>query len=257
MKETISTHLATIERKYAVKIVYACESGSRAWGFASTNSDYDVRFLYLHAPNWYLSIYEKRNVIEYMNNGVLDINGWDIRKALRLLQKGNAALREWLHSPIVYLMQEPARSLLLELAEQAFLPETLCYHYLSMARKSLVTIRNASQAKLKTYLYALRPLLCCRWIIEQNIQPPMLIDDLLSACMPQEQRQIWELVQQLLEQKRHGEETSMVERSEVFESFLAEQLMTLEADIPKNPVKCPADEFDRVFKALLALDNQQ
>jgi predicted nucleotidyltransferase len=257
MKETISTHLTTIERKYAVTILYACESGSRAWGFASTNSDYDVRFVYVHARDWYLSIHEKRNVIEYMDDGVLDINGWDIRKALRLLQKGNAALREWLHSPVIYLARDPAHSMLLELAQQAFLPETLCHHYLAMARKSLAGIKDAPQAKLKSYLYALRPLLCCKWIVERNTQPPMLIDELLSACFPQEQRQVWEHVQQLLEQKRHGKETSSGERSEMFESFLAEQSTRLETGIPKNPAKCPANEFDRVFKALLTMDNQQ
>jgi len=252
MEAAIMKHLTAIEQKYAVKILYACESGSRAWGFASTNSDYDVRFLYIHPRDWYLSIHEKRNIIEYMDDGVLDINGWDIRKALRLLHKANAALREWLHSPIVYLAQQMASQLLLELAQKAFLPETLCHHYLSMARKNLATIKDAPQAKLKTYLYALRPLLCCQWIIERNTQPPMLIDELLPACLPEQDTQLGEFVTHMLRLKRQSEETTLIARSSFFETFLQRQLAELEPQIPKNPPKVSLEEFDHVLRSLLS-----
>jgi len=102
MKKRILQELDEIENKHGVKIIFACESGSRAWGFASEDSDYDVRFIYVHSKDWYLSIEKKRDVIELPLDEVLDINGWDIRKSLRLLRKSNAPLLEWLSSPIVY-----------------------------------------------------------------------------------------------------------------------------------------------------------
>ena len=102
MKDIIISKLAQIENDFKVKILYACESGSRAWGFASPDSDYDVRFIYVHNKSHYLSIDEHRDVIELPINEVLDINGWDLRKALRLFRKSNGPLYEWLQSPIIY-----------------------------------------------------------------------------------------------------------------------------------------------------------
>ena len=102
MKEKITKKLSIIEKEYNVKIIYACESGSRAWGFESQDSDYDVRFIYFHDLNWYLSVEDRRDVIEKPADGVFDINGWDLRKTLKLLRKSNPPLLEWLQSPIVY-----------------------------------------------------------------------------------------------------------------------------------------------------------
>jgi predicted nucleotidyltransferase len=103
MREKIHAYLRDIETREEIRILYACESGSRAWGFPSIDSDYDVRFIYLHPRDWYLSIdlQQKRDVIECSVDHHLDINGWDLRKALQLLRKGNPPLMEWLGSPIV------------------------------------------------------------------------------------------------------------------------------------------------------------
>jgi uncharacterized protein len=106
MNQDINQQLTTIEQTQNVRILYACESGSRAWGFASPDSDYDVRFIYLQPRANYLSIYDRRDVIDLPVNAVLDINGWDIRKTLQLFYKSNGALYEWLQSPIVY-KEEP------------------------------------------------------------------------------------------------------------------------------------------------------
>jgi predicted nucleotidyltransferase len=104
VKEEILSRIIEIEDEEGVRIFFACESGSRAWGFPSSDSDYDVRFLYLHPTEWYLSVNleHKRDVIERPISGDLDINGWDLRKALILLRKGNPPLMEWLGSPIIY-----------------------------------------------------------------------------------------------------------------------------------------------------------
>src|SRR6266540_3954918 len=104
ISEQVDRRLDEIEANHDVRVAFCCESGSRAWGFASTDSDYDVRFIYVRRPEWYLSIdlEERRDVIETPIEGVWDVNGWDLRKALRLLRKSNPPLFEWLQSPIVY-----------------------------------------------------------------------------------------------------------------------------------------------------------
>ena len=88
-----------------MRVLLAVESGSRAWGFASPNSDYDARFIYSSAPDWYLSIdlEDKHDVIEYPIVDEIDLNGWDVRKALRLFARSNPAFVEWIQSPTIYL----------------------------------------------------------------------------------------------------------------------------------------------------------
>ena len=137
MKELIHSHLNEIETGEKIRIFYACESGSRAWGFPSADSDYDVRFLYLRPVDWYLSIDEKRDVIECPINAGLDINGWDLKKALLLLRKSNPPLLEWLGSPIVYLERYGIATKMREFAQAYYSPSACLYHYLHMARGNL------------------------------------------------------------------------------------------------------------------------
>lgn len=251
MRERIDSLLTEIEQKYAVKILYACESGSRAWGFASPDSDYDVRFLYLHPTNWYLSISDRRDVIEYINDGVLDINGWDLRKALSLLWKSNAPLREWLSSPIVYRVDEVAFAPIKVLAEKHLLPEPMCHHYLGMAQKGLLSLQEGAGVKLKTYLYMLRPLLCCRWILTSQTQPPMLIDDLLAGCFPDQTDALYQFGQTLIAAKKRGGEAVCTDRNPEFETEIAAQIAELKTRIPKNRQRPPIEPFDQVFRQLL------
>ena len=107
MKALILQRLQEIELKYDVKILIAVESGSRAWGFASKDSDYDVRFVYVHRKEWYLTLTEGRDVIEELDsNGVMDFAGCDLKKALLLMGKGICAFAEWLNSPTIYYKDE-------------------------------------------------------------------------------------------------------------------------------------------------------
>src|SRR5512138_690870 len=133
METLITSRLAEIESDNNIKIVYACESGSRAWGFPSANSDYDVRFIYIRPVDWYLSIDEKRDVIEYPINEQLDINGWDLKKALQLLRKTNPPLLEWLGSPIIYLEKYSIAEGMRQLARDYYSASNCLYHYLHMA----------------------------------------------------------------------------------------------------------------------------
>jgi len=179
----IEQKLAQIEREQQVRILFACESGSRAWGFASTDSDYDVRFIYVPRLSWYLRIEAGRDVIEQPISGDLDISGWELRKTLGLLRASNPTLLEWLRSPIVYRSQQPWVLRLSELAQQYFSPLRGHCHYCSMAKKNTHAYLQGEQVRHKKYFYALRPLLAARWIRQYGSVPPMRFAELTSALL--------------------------------------------------------------------------
>jgi uncharacterized protein len=254
MKSRILKKLDDIEQTHGIKIIYACESGSRAWGFPSTDSDYDVRFIYVHPNDWYLSIAEKRDVIEMPINENLDISGWDIRKSLQLLRKSNSPLLEWFSSPIVYKNVEVAVTLFFELSKRAFLPESSCHHYLSVARSSIAKFQNEQDVKIKSYLYAARTILCSKWIIERMNQPPMRIQDLLKEFLST--GKIRKFVDNLIHLKGNDSESTKIKRSEHFENYMNVEFKSLDKKIPKNRNKIPIKEFDSVFKDILEQINK-
>ena len=160
----IRSQLNSLVEDHAIKMLYACESGSRAWGFPSPDSDYDVRFIYLFPMPWYLQLDEGRDVIdpplEETEIGLLDLGGWDVRKTLRLLRKSNPVIWEWLQSPIVYHADQnlDLRQFRLVL-DQFFSPITACHHYLSLCQNTMERELTGTQVKIKKYFYMLRPLL--------------------------------------------------------------------------------------------------
>lgn len=250
MQKTILKELDKIERENEVSIILASESGSRAWGFPSRDSDYDVRFIYAHRRNWYLSISKRREVIELPISGDLDINGWDLRKALELMRKSNAPLMEWLISPIQYRAWSPWYERLLALSRQAFLPETACWHYLSMARKKMEAIERGQQVRAKTYMNAIRPTLCCLWIIDRGTQPPMELPRLLAEleCDADFVGRVMDLIH-----RKHGRtEGFEVERSDTIDAYLRSAIAEVEGRIPKNPGRQSVDTFDHLFRAIVA-----
>ena len=249
MKSRIFQELNKIEKNNDVKVIYACESGSRAWGFASEDSDYDVRFIYVHPKDWYLTIADKRDVIEIPFDGELDISGRDIRKSLKLLRKSNSPLLEWLSSPIKYRNVRLVMNAFVELSRDAFLSESSCHHYLSMAQNIIENFKDGEEAELKSYLYSLRTILCCRWIISRLIQPPMKILDLLNEFLPS--GELRELIDKLIDLKIKGAESAKINRSLFFEEYLESQLNFVKTNIPKNPKKVPFEKFDSVFQEIL------
>lgn len=179
--DAIRQAIADIEAEHAVRVLFAAESGSRAWGFASPDSDFDVRFIYVHSRDWYLGIDEPRDVIEAMLPGDLDLSGWDLRKTLRLFLRCNVALNEWLGSPIVYAQRGDLASQLRDLMPEAFRAPAGYHHYLRMARGVYETHVASDPVRLKKVFYVLRPLLACRWIVHTGSQPPTEFERLRSA----------------------------------------------------------------------------
>ena len=178
MNLTIIKSLKELEKLENIKILLACESGSRAWETHSDQSDYDVRFIYIRKINWYLQLYEGPETIEETLNTKIEIIGWDLKKALKLLQKSNTTILEWIHSPIVYVCDEIFTTKLKEFAELAFSSSSTIYHYVNMAKKNLQYLRKEEATSTKRYLNILRPLLNCLWIIEYGKMPKSNITSL-------------------------------------------------------------------------------
>lgn len=178
----IAQLLDQVEQEYNVSIILAVESGSRAWGFPSRDSDYDIRFIYQHEKDWYSSVFPRRDVIENMFVGELDAGGWDLRKALQLMYRGNAPLWEWLGSPIVYRKDDAKLDVLLKLASQSVNPKALYYHYRSLAKKKIMS-KDEFLHKPKSFLYGLRALLCAKWVIDRTTPPPVEFAQLVHSYL--------------------------------------------------------------------------
>ena len=198
----IQQKLSQIEAEYNVRIIFACESGSRAWGFASDDSDYDVRFVYVRPLEEYLRLDEMRDVIEYELNDIYDINGWDIQKLLQLLYKCNPVIFEWADSPIVYKKTEEWERAVGVLPDY-FSKQKMLYHYRSIAKNNIRSHFQGDEVNLKKYFYVLRPLLACRWILNKNCPPPTAFSALCGAVLPNELRNA---VDALIEVKKNASE---------------------------------------------------
>jgi len=177
----INNKLKELEQKHQVKVLYACETGSRAWGFPSPDSDYDVRIVYMHELDWYLSLSDKKDTIEFMSeDGELDLTGWDIKKCLKLMWKSNGALIERVQSPVVYREEKNLSLILKEYAYKCFSPKTTMHHYLGMAKNSFSEVVGKEEIKLKKLFYALRATLACKWILEKDSVPPIIFMEMVN-----------------------------------------------------------------------------
>ncbi len=224
MKQAILERLDGLERAEALRIAYAVESGSRAWGFASTDSDYDARFLYVRRPEWYFSVNveRRRDVVELPIVDELDINGWDVRKALQLFRKSNPPLLEWLHSPIVYRDRFGLASRMRSLLPLFFNAKACSYHYLSMARNNYRGYLRGDQVWTKKYFYLLRPLLAIRWIEAGLGVPPTEFDRMVEATLDSDL--LVQEVEALLEAKRAGKEMDLGPKIVPIHSFIEAEL---------------------------------
>jgi len=159
----VDARLDAVVRDERVAIPLAVESGSRAWGFPSPDSDYDCRFVHVRPRADYLDPWPRRDVVETPLDAVLDVNGWDLLKAVRLLVRGNATVVEWLRSPIVYRGDAGFRADLLDLAGRVVDPGDLSRHYRHLALGQRAR-HDGATARLKTFFYVLRPVAALGWL---------------------------------------------------------------------------------------------
>jgi predicted nucleotidyltransferase len=230
--------------------LYAVESGSRAWGFASRDSDWDVSFIYIRRPAWYLSVQRRRDVLEYPLDGSLDVSGWDLQKALRLFAKSNPPLLEWLRSPIVYRQASDLVEALRTLSAKYFSSRSCMHHYFHMAEGNYREYLQGDPVRVKKYFYVLRPVLACKWIAAHGSMPPMEFAMLVEDQLPLNLRP---LVHALLERKRSGDELTSGPRIPESNTFLNVEMAALKdalAVIPRSPV-ADWDGLDRVFRDTL------
>lgn len=207
----IQDNLDAIENQYGVKILLAVESGSRAWGFASPDIDYDVRFIYVHRPEEYLRIDTMKDIIEWQLDEVLDINGWDLRKALLAFGKGNPNVMEWANSPIIYRKAAEWDDLK-EAAMHYFSEKSALCHYYGTANSTLQGYLAGDMIRYKKYFYALRPLLCFRWIERYHTVPPMEFDQLLTMFSEPDDvltQDLYAAIRELLTRKAETEEKDL------------------------------------------------
>jgi uncharacterized protein len=224
----IMQRLARAEAEHGVRILLAVESGSRAWGFASPNSDYDVRFIYAHEARWYqaVDLEERRDVIEYPIVDDIDLNGWDLRKALRLFWKSNPAFVEWIQSPIRYIERGDFGMQARRLLPSAYSVESGIYHYRSMAKSTERAHLREAQVSLKKYFYALRPLLSVLWLERYAAPAPIELEKLLHLI--DDRAELRAAIDDLLERKRAAPESWVGDAVPAIGDFVTEQLARLE-----------------------------
>lgn len=231
MNDIIRQKLTEIEKQESIKIIFAVESGSRAWGFSSPDSDYDVRFIYVRPTEHYLKLERKRDVIEWQLDETLDINGWDFQKTLRLLHSSNPTLFEWSRSPIVYKNSDDWQRLM-PVINDYFLAKSGVYHYLHMAARNNREFLQLAQVKLKKYFYVLRPILACKWILDKNSPPPMIFTELAAAELEDGLKPV---VSELLDKKINLPEIEMIPRIDALNEYIDREIQNLRAAVAEMP----------------------
>lgn len=234
-----------------ITCLHAIESGSRAWGFASPDSDYDVRLLYCHASEWYLSLFEGKDTFEFIQEDLLavpfDIGGWDIKKALQLIYKSNAVIFEWLHSPIVYQQQTDALVTLKALSSAYFQPIAVLHHYRGMAKTASVGLDMSKPVKIKKLFYLLRALLAANWIITQQTPPPAVMAEMFELVNSKAQYEIT----QLIALKSHCDEGHKVSVSPLLIQTIGELWRSIES-AELTPLDTPnTDSLNNFFRQVV------
>lgn len=248
----VQRRLDAIERGGQCRILFAVESGSRAWGFPSPDSDYDVRFVYARPADWYLGVYPGRDVIETPIEDEMDVNGWDLRKALHLVLKSNAVISEWMESPIVYRRDAGALRQLRTFADRMLNPRALAYHYLHLARRQVAAKLTRDRIALKRYFYALRPALTLRFLrLHGGKRPPMHLQALIDGTdLP---AAIVRIIDRLVAAKSHTREMGSGPRIPALDRLIAAEIAAAAGSASEMPGRPPSDleTADRLFRRLI------
>jgi hypothetical protein len=250
--DRILSEISRLEQEENVRVIHAIESGSRAWGFASPDSDFDVRFIYIRKPEYYLKLEKTRDVIEWALDEVLDINGWDLQKTLRLLHNSNPTLFEWSNSPIIYKTTSFWTNVKQEINDW-FLTKAGVYHYLSTAKSNYREYLRGDMVKLKKYFYVIRPILACKWILSHNCPPPMLFSELVESELEADMRPI---IYDLLELKSKTPEVGEGKRIDELNAYIEknlEQLKEIADSLPRDNKK----DWERLNEIFLTALKQE
>jgi predicted nucleotidyltransferase len=251
LKDRIRKYLEQIEKEKNVTILLAAETGSRGWGFPSPDSDYDIRIIYKHHEDWYLSLGERKDTIEMMlENNDLDISGWDIRKALRLLWKSNPPLLERIQSPILYKYDEDFFTQINEIATTYYSRIATMHHYLNMAIKCYEDVAGKQEYKLKRFFYALRTASVCRWIMEKDEMPPIEFNKVLDGInLPSGIRQ---KIEDLVAFKAQQDESYLHNGEEELIAYIKESIDLAES-VAKTlpPAKGNMEDLDLFFRQII------
>jgi predicted nucleotidyltransferase len=249
IRQEVRGHLAGVEHDYGVQVLFACESGSRAWGFASPDSDFDVRFVYVHPRDWYLSIEHRRDVIDIPISGDMDIAGWDLRKALGLARAGNATLSEWLDSPVVYQERGDFALRMRALLDSTYRRERAFMHYTSLARNNFTESPSGKERRLKRFLYSLRTALAAQWCATREDRPPMTLTALADALI--DDADIRTRIDALVELKSALAEKSEYEADAVVTKELERRIAALSDAVVESQPAADVAIFDQFFVAEL------
>ena len=252
MKVKILQRLKDIESRYDVKILLAVESGSRAWGFASKDSDYDVRFIYVHRKEWYLTLIEGRDVIEELDpDGVMDLAGWDIKKALLLMGKGNCAFAEWLNSPIVYYKDDKFLESMNSMKDEYFRKVSAVNHYYHMAMNHDKRYLEKRGCEMKRFMYYLRGLLAAKFSAIYGTYPPVVFNELVEKMVGD--KPIRDEIADLVRLKQESREHNTMIVSDFLVAFATELAAEIEAMFGTFPGENPPDlkRLDEFFLNIL------
>jgi uncharacterized protein len=253
MKVEILKELKRLENQNEIKILLAVESGSRAWGFSSKDSDWDVRYIYVHKLDWYLKIDQLKDNQEEILENYIDLAGWELKKALKLFRKSNPPLLEWLRSPIVYKDEYFFSELLREMSKEYFNSQSCMHHYLHMAEGNFKNYLQNDLVRVKKYFYVLRPILACDWIFNYNSVPPMEFQSLVESEV--KELEIKVIIEQLLARKISGEELDIEPKIQLLNDFLEAKIVFYSnyLKLKKNISKPDTERLDMLFMQTLRM----
>lgn len=249
MRKTITDRLVQIEHEENVNILLAVESGSRAWGFHSPDSDYDVRFVYTRPLAWHYRLGKKRDVIERPIDDELDLSGWELSKTLTLTLGSNAVIAEWLQSPIVYQANNSAVAALTEFARLALNRKAVTWHYLNLAQRQLDRLHDQNgRVRIKRYFYVLRPVLALRWMrLSERAMPPMHMNALRKEA--DLSNMLSDALDDLTAQKMAANETGTIDTAPpILQSFVEDEMQKARAWLSETPKAAPPDLWDAASK---------
>lgn len=248
MKNLIQDQIDLLRREKGLRVLFAAESGSRAWGFESPDSDYDVRLIYAFPKDRYTEVATIQEDINLpVDDNLIDLSAWELLKAARLVvNKSNASPFEWIQSPIIYEEEPGFRNAFSQAIKPYFRPHAMTHHYLGLAKGTYFAFLQGDEIKIKKYFYALRPILCALWIQEKQTVPPLVFGEVRKVMTD---TVVNEAIDQLLTQKETAVEGHLIAPMPVLQGFIHEQLEQLSTALRGTKDKVlPPNSMDQFLR---------